>query len=288
MSDSTTSDVTASPVTASTSFDVDEAGFPTAVLERSHEVPVVVDFWASWCGPCRTLGPMLESAVAARDGEVVLAKVDVDANPGLARSYRVQGIPQVVGIREGRVVASFTGAVPPQQLEAFLDQVVPSEADRLVAAARAAATDDEATRLLEQALEAEPTHREAAIGLAERLVETDADRAYDLVVPHRPDPAAEAIVTRVELARDGGDVEALRAEVDGGHGADAGTLLALGRALAARGEHDEAIERLLAAVQLGGEHRDAAREQLVALFGVLGDADPRVTAARPRLARALF
>jgi putative thioredoxin len=274
--------------TTSTSFDVDEAGFPSAVLERSHEVPVVVDFWASWCGPCRTLGPMLEAAVAARGGEVVLAKVDVDANPGLARSYRVQGIPQVVGIHAGRVVASFVGAVPQTQLEAFLDELVPTRADRLVAAARAAVTDDEATELLREAIGLDPAHREAAIGLAERLVSEDPDRALALVTPHRPDPAAEAVVTRVELARDGGDVDTLRAEVEQGQGTDASTLLALGRALAARGDHDEAIERLLAAVELGGEHRDAAREQLVALFGVLGDGDPRVTAARPRLARALF
>jgi putative thioredoxin len=267
--------------------DVDGASFQTAVLERSRQVPVVVDFWAAWCGPCHTLGPMLEAAVAARPGEVELAKVDVDANQDLARAYRVQGIPQVVGIRDGRVVASFTGAVPPQQIEAFLDQLVPSPADRLVERARAAG-DAEAAVLLREALELEPTHREAAIGLAELLLDDEPDQALVLVAPHRPDPAAEAIVTRVELARDGGgDVDALRAAV-ADDGADGGTLLALGRALAARGEHDEAIERLLAAVELGGEHRDAAREQLVALFGVLGDGDPRVTAARPRLARALF
>jgi putative thioredoxin len=270
-----------------TVVDVDGVSFQTAVLERSRHVPVVVDFWAAWCGPCHTLGPMLEAAVAARDGEVELAKVDVDANQDLARAYRVQGIPQVVGIRDGRVVASFTGAVPPQQIEAFLDQLVPSPADRLVERARAAGG-AEAAQLLREALELEPTHREAAIGLAELLLDDEPDEALALVAPHRPDPAAEAIVTRVELARDGGgDVDALRAAVDG-DGGDAGTLLALGRALAARGEHDEAIDRLLAAVELGGEHRDAAREQLVALFGVLGDGDPRVTAARPRLARALF
>jgi putative thioredoxin len=274
-------------VPAPLAVDVDEADFQTAVLDRSHEVPVVVDFWAAWCGPCRTLGPMLEEAVAARDGEVVLAKVDVDRNQALAQAFRVQGIPQVLGFRDGKVVAQFTGVVPPPQLTAFLDELAPSEADRAVVRARA--LDGEARETeLRRALELDPSHREAAVGLADLLVDRDPDAALDLVAPHRPDPAAEAIVTRAELARDGGgDVDALRARVDGG-AADGEALLTLGRALAARGEYDEAIDRLLAAVELGGDTREPAREQLVALFGVLGDADERVRAARPRLARALF
>jgi putative thioredoxin len=274
-------------VPAPLAVDVDEADFQTAVLDRSHEVPVVVDFWAAWCGPCRTLGPMLEEAVAARDGEVVLAKVDVDRNQALAQAFRVQGIPQVLGFRDGKVVAQFTGVVPPPQLTAFLDELAPSEADRAVVRARA--LDGEARETeLRRALELDPSHREAAVGLADLLVDRDPDAALDLVAPHRPDPAAEAIVTRAELARDGGgDVDALRARVDGG-AADGEALLTLGRALAARGEYDEAIGRLLAAVELGGDTREPAREQLVALFGVLGDADERVRAARPRLARALF
>jgi putative thioredoxin len=267
--------------------DVDEADFQTAVLDRSHEVPVVVDFWAAWCGPCRTLGPMIEQAVAARGGEVALAKVDVDRNQGLAQAFRVQGIPQVLGFRDGKVVSQFTGVVPAPQLEAFLDELAPSEADRAVVRARALDGDARESEL-RRALELDPGHREAAIGLAELLVDRDPDAALSLVAPHRPDPAAEAVATRVELARNGGgDVDALRARIDGG-GADGEGLLALGRALAARGEYDEAIDRLLAAVELGGDTREPAREQLVALFGVLGNTDERVRAARPRLARALF
>jgi putative thioredoxin len=268
-------------------FDVDEAGFQAAVLDRSHEVPVVVDFWAAWCGPCRTLGPMLEQAVTARGGDVLLAKVDVDRNQALAQAFRVQGIPQVLGFRDGKVVSQFTGAVPPQQLAAFLDELAPSEADRAVVRARA--LDGEARESeLRRALALEPGHREAAIGLADLLVDRDPDTALELVTPHRPDPAAEAIVTRVGLVRDGGgDVEALRQRIERGE-ADGDALLDLGRALAARNEYDEAIERLLAAVELGGDTREPAREQLVALFNVLGDGDDRVRAARPRLARALF
>jgi putative thioredoxin len=278
--------ITVTDAPATLVVDVDEADFQTAVLDRSHEVPVVVDFWAAWCGPCRTLGPMLEQAVAARNGEVALAKVDVDRNQALAQAFRVQGIPQVLGFRDGKVVSQFTGVVPAPQLAAFLDELAPSEADRAVVRARALGADAREAEL-RRALELDPGHREAAIGLADLLIDRDPDAALDLVSAHRPDPAAEAIVTRVELARrGGGDVEALRQRADAGE-ADGDTLLELGRALAARGAYDEAIERLLAAVELGGDTREPAREQLVALFGVLGD-DDRVRAARPRLARALF
>lgn len=270
-------------------FDVDAAGFQSAVLDRSHEVPVVVDFWAAWCGPCRTLGPMLEEAIDARGGSVLLAKVDVDANQSLAQAFRVQGIPQVIAVRDGKVVDQFTGAQPLATIEAFLDRVCPSEADRAVAQARMLEGAG-AINVLRTALELEPGHREAALLLAEHLVDEDPDQAVQLVTPHRPDPAAEAIVTRVELTRDGrGDITAMRARLEAGEPCEDGALLYdLGRALAAAGEYDEAFERLLSAVECRGPDRERAREQLVALFTVLGDDDARVRAARPRLARALF
>jgi putative thioredoxin len=267
-------------------FDADEATFQNTVIDRSNETPIIVDFWAAWCGPCRTLGPMLEAAVARQGGEVLLAKVDVDRNQRLAQAFRVQGIPQVIAFRGGRVAGQFTGVVPEAQLAGFVEDLLPTEADRAVARARVLPPEDAEVEL-RAALTAVPDHREAAIGLADLLVDRDPEEALRLVAPHRPDAAAEAIATRVELAvNGGGDVEELRARLQRGD-ADGSSLLALGRALAARGDHAEAIEHLIGAVELGGDTREPAREQLVALFGVIGD-DELVRAARPRLARALY
>ncbi len=132
-------------------FDVTESDFQARVIERSREVPVVVDFWAEWCGPCRVLGPALEQAVAKRDGDLELAKVDVDHNQSLAASFGIRGIPAVKAFRDGQVVDEFTGAIPPAQIEQFLARIVPSPADKL-----AAADDEESLR---KALELEPTQR---------------------------------------------------------------------------------------------------------------------------------
>jgi thioredoxin len=129
-------------------FDVNESDFQASVIERSREVPVIVDFWAEWCGPCRVLGPALEAAVAKRDGELELAKVDVDRNQSLAASFGIRGIPAVKAFRDGQVVDEFTGAIPPAQIEQFVARIVPSPADRL-----AAADDEESLR---KALELEP------------------------------------------------------------------------------------------------------------------------------------
>src|SRR4051812_18757003 len=137
-------------------LDVDEPQFMERVVERSKEVPVVVDFWAEWCGPCRQLSPALEKAAREREGDVDLVKVDVDANQRLSQTFRVQGIPAVKAFKDGKGGPEFPGGVPPTQVEAFFDQLVPSEADRLVAAGDA----DEAA--LRRALELDPRHADAA------------------------------------------------------------------------------------------------------------------------------
>jgi putative thioredoxin len=270
-------------------IDVDEATFQSQVVERSHRTPVIVDFWADWCGPCKTLGPILEQAVTAQDGEVVLAKVDVDRNQQLAQAFRVQGIPAVKAFKDGRVVQEFTGAQPQQAVEAMIDAIVPSPNDRLAARARElAATDrDAAIAAAEQALAQDPAHRGAAIALAEIVLDDDPARALDLVTPHRPIEEAEAVASRAELALAGGDVDELAARVEADP-SDDDAALQLARLRAADGDYERAVDLLLALVAKGGDIREPAREQLVAIFTVLGNDHELVRATRPRLAAALF
>src|SRR5687767_8459080 len=166
--------------------DVTEAQFADAVVERSKEVPVVVDFWAEWCGPCRQLSPALEKAAQSREGEVELAKVDVDSNQQLAGAFGVQGIPAVKAFKDGKVVAEFTGAIPGPQVEQFFDSLVPSEADRVVAESP---EDEDALR---RALASDPRHSGAAIALAKLLVARgDTDEVQGILEPFPGDfPAA--------------------------------------------------------------------------------------------------
>src|SRR5437762_7156742 len=177
--------------------DVGEAEFQTAVLDRSRDLPVVVDFWAPWCGPCRQLTPALERAAKARAGNVELVKINTDENPNISRAFQIQGIPAVKAFRNGREVAEFVGAAPPAQVERFFDALVPSEAEQLVAAG------DEAS--LRRALDLEPSRRDAKVNLAQILfARGERDEALQLVDGLEGDFAAEGLADRKSVVRERG------------------------------------------------------------------------------------
>jgi len=245
-----------------TIYDVDEADFERRVLERSRELPVVVDFWADWCGPCKQLTPVLERAATARAGRVELAKVDVEKNRSLQTAFRIQGIPAVKAFRDGRVAAEFTGALPPAQVESFFDSLVPSEADEL------AASGEEGD--LRRALELEPNHPTARRDLGRLLLERgDRDGAVELLKGATGDFVAVGLLARVELADDPALAAAFQAWDAGDR---AGALERLQEALAS--ETDPA-------------RKDVIRRAMVGFFTELGPDDALAREHRRRLSAAL-
>jgi putative thioredoxin len=274
-------------------IDVGDDDFEREVRQRSATTPVVVDFWAPWCGPCRTLGPVLERLTAEHTGAFVLAKVNVDEAPAVAQAFRVQSIPAVKGFRDGALVAEFVGAQPEAVVRELLARVLPSEADRLVAeAATLRAPDAEAK--LESALALEPRHGRGLVALAHRKADAgDVTGALDLlsrVTPPSPVLAdAERLAAELRMrTADGADFAALQARVAEQPG-DLGARLALGRALAAERRYGDALGELLEVVRRDRGFEDgAARKAMLDVFEVLGGDDPLVDRYRSELAKVLF
>jgi putative thioredoxin len=235
-------------------IDVTDATFPVEVVERSKQVPVVVDLWAEWCGPCKTLGPILEKVVDETGGKVVLAKVDVDANQQTAAAFQVQGIPAVYALKDGKVVDGFVGAQPEANVREFVAGLLPSEEEDAVA--RLLAAGDEGS--LRQVLEADPGHEQAVIALASLLVarDDDAAKAEALALLERIPESAE---TRrlAALARIGVDTK--------DHVTD---------------ELDGLLDRV--------KDDDDARQRFIDLLEVMGADDPRTAGYRKQLTARLF
>lgn len=247
--------------------DVDEAQFQSAVLDRSHEVPVVVDFWAEWCGPCRQLGPALEAEATKRGNQIDLAKVDVDSNQALSQRFGVQGIPAVKAFRDGAVVEEFTGALPPAQVATFFNGLVPSEADRLAASGEE--TD------LRRALELDPRQLTAARKLAQILLGRDEhDEAISLLTAFEGDFEAVGIAARAKLSRaePGPEPELTSAFEAWEADRPADALEALQEVVAAEDDRDR---------------RDLLRQVMVAIFAEVGTGSDLAREHRRRLALAL-
>ncbi len=272
--------------------EVNAPDFARAVVQRSHDVPVVVDFWAEWCGPCRTLGPLLERLAGEYAGGFELVKVDVDANKALAQQFGVQGIPFVMAFKGGQPVDTFTGALPEPQVRAWLDSIVPSRLDLTVDEARTAmldGDDDRAEALLRSVLAEKMDHEEAGTALASLyLSQGENARALDVLAPLSPTADVEKLRATARLTRsEDADIPALSAAVDANPEDDTARM-ELARALAASAEFEPALDHLLAVVRKKNDRLDEARTAMIDIFEVLGSDHPLSLAYRRQLASALY
>lgn len=232
--------------------DVTDATFGTAVIERSKSVPVVVDLWAEWCGPCKTLGPILEKVISETGGAVELVKVDVDANPQISQAFQVQSIPAVYALHDGKIVDSFVGAVPESVVRAFVEKLAPgaSQVDQLVGAG-----DEDSLR---GALALDPTNVDAAVALGDLLRQSDRlDEAEAVLTPFAHVLAAKTVLARLHLQRSGVSLE---------------------------GDLDLTLEHLLEQIAVD----EGAKDSLLEILDALGPDDPRYVSYRRRLASRLY
>jgi putative thioredoxin len=284
-------------------IDTTTQNFARDVLDVSRDVPVIVDFWAPWCGPCKQLTPILESAVKAARGAVRLVKMNIDEEPEVAQQLRVQSIPAVFAFKNGRPVDGFMGALPESQIKAFIARLVgevgPSPAEELVEMGREAFEAGDLSRAAQafaQAAQEEPGNPAAVAGLARCYINAgDLDRATQTLALVRPDgrndpefAAAEAALSLAEKAADLGDVGELQARIDA-NPKDHQARFDLALALNARGDREGAVDQLLISIEYDRNwNEEAARKQLVEFFDAYGPKDEVTLSARRRLSSILF
>jgi putative thioredoxin len=257
-----------------TVVDVSDATFEQMVVEESKTRPVVVDLWAEWCGPCKSLGPILEKVAGERGGQFLLAKLDVDTNPSTAQAFGVQSIPTVVAFKDGQPVNGFVGAYPEPAVNEFVDSILPSDAEVEVEEAKAEELEGDvegAEQAYRDALVEDPENRDARVGLARILVQRGLlDEAKELIAPVLPDAAAERVASAIRV-RTWSDEQ----------GTDE---LADAKRLASAEQWEPALAKMLSLVR----ERPDAREAMIDVFNVLSDDDALVLEYRRKLASALF
>ena len=295
-------DASAKPAAPSGSHikDGTDATFMADVIEASRAQPVIVDFWATWCGPCKQLGPALEKAVEAAKGAVKLVKIDVDKNPAVAGQLRVQSIPTVYAFVDGRPVDGFQGALPDSQVKQFVERLIgpaePAEIDDVLALATESLQLGDlggAAQAYAQALQIDPTNLKAIAGMARLYLQNgDAERAGELIAmapADAKDAELDSVRTAIKLAGAASSETAaldqrLQANPD-----DHEARLELAKALAARGAYDEAADQLLHIIQRDREWSDqAARKQLLEVFEAAGPMSEVAKQGRKRLSAILF
>lgn len=275
-------------------LDVTDATFQQEVVEGSRETPVIVDFWAPWCGPCRILGPVLESLAEEYEGKVRLVKLNTDENPAVAQAHQIEGIPAVFAYQDGRPVSQFVGALPEPKVREFVEGLLPSAADDATEEASALLEDGQpgaARDEFERIIKEDPGHEGATAMLAHLLLQSgEEDRAAELASRFPQNKGAKKTLATINLRRAAKeqDAEALRGRLAADEG-DAEAHYLLGAMLANETQWPEGLDHLLSSVRLDRHlHEDAARLLLLDAFVVLGDKSELTQDYRRRLGAVLF